>query len=144
MFATLLSFFANIAPILSIAANILPILAIARSTNDPAVSNAGLLNTIKAIQFVQPIVAQVEAVSNAGPTKMSGADKLQLFQTILQEAQTVASESGHTNTLTEVLPLLNAAVAAVCTSMKVPSLASQPVVAVVSTPVVATVPTNNA
>jgi hypothetical protein len=116
MFATLLSFFVSATPYLALASNLLPILAIARSQNDPAVSNAGLLNTIKAIQFVQPIVAQVEAVSNAGPSKMSGPDKLQLFQTILQEAQ--AATAGQDNKLTETLPLLNAAVAAVCASMK--------------------------
>lgn len=118
MFAAILAFFTNAAPVLSIASELLPMLAMARSLNDPAVSNAGLANTIKAIQFVQPIVNQVEAVSTSGATPMSGPDKLALFGAIVQEAHDVAVGAGASGKLVEAMPLLNAAVTAVCATMK--------------------------
>lgn len=127
MLGTLLKFFAtNMNPMLAFASNLLPILAMSRTMNDPAVSNAGLLNTLKAIQFVQPIVAQIEAISNAGVTKMSGQDKLTLFQVTLQEAEAVMQATGAgSESLKQIMPLLNAAVAAVCAQMKVDNYASK-------------------
>jgi hypothetical protein len=122
MFGNLFSFFAKANPILALVSTLLPILAAMRSINNPAVTNAGITNMMAAIQFVQPIVAQVEAVSNAGATKMTGPEKLQLFQLTVQQAEAALIAKGGSSELAQMMPLLDAAVAAVCATMKIPAM----------------------
>lgn len=143
MFGTLFSFFTKANPILAIVSSLLPILAAMRSIKNPAVTNAGINNMLAAIQFVQPIVAQVESVSNAGETKMSGPEKLALFQLTVQQAEAAMLARGSSSELAQIMPLLDAAVAAVCATMKIPAMAV-PTVPVVTTPIVSVPLVNNA
>ena len=122
---SLLSFFLLADRIVADAEALLPIVAAVRSMQNPAVSNAGIANTVAAIQFAKPIVNQIEAVANVpGAAPMSGPEKLELFQATVQSLHDTATAAGVTTgaagELIEAMPLLNAAVTAICSTSKAP------------------------
>ncbi len=90
-----MGFFEIFQLVASAAEALLPAIAQARSVSDPSVSNAGLINTAKAIQAVTPVVNHVEAVAAANPNApMTGPQKLQLACDVMQDAHNAAVASG--------------------------------------------------
>lgn len=99
-----------------------PAIAQARAASDPSVSNAGLINTAKAMQLVAPVVQHVEAVSLANPgAPMTGAQKLQLAQDVMTDVHSAAVASGALpadSTFEQVWSIAVPAITAVCAANK--------------------------
>lgn len=104
---------------------LLPAIAQARAASDPSVSNAGLINTAKAIQLVAPVVQHVEAVAAANPgATMTGAQKLQLAHDVMTDVHSAAVASGALpadSTFEQVWNIAVPAITAVCAANKAQS-----------------------
>lgn len=109
----------------SAASAVLPAVAAVRSQCDPAADNTTLINTAKAMQAVTPLVAHAEAVSAAGPTPMTGAQKLALVQAVVQDAHAQAVQNGiTTDSFDTYWTPINAAITAVVAQQKTVTTAS--------------------
>lgn len=113
-----MSFFAELQKILDMARSILPIVAL---TNPNAAT--GIASAEAVMTAVQPLVNAGEAISQqavaAGQPALTGPQKLQMAQTAVQTAVTMAQQSGVTTaTFDQHWAAINPAITAVCAASK--------------------------